>query len=225
MNRHLLIVIAIFAAINIILFIVSATQTAGSIIDFFAQFNANNIRTYVLSFGAFAPVIFILLQILQTVIAPIPGGILTIAGGLIWGTFLGALFSVIGAFIGANLCFQLSRHLGRPFVEKFAKKDDIEFVDFVFQKYGFWAIIILRLIPLMAFDVISYGAGLTKMDFRKYAAATLIGMVPSTLFYTYIGFTLADSNTLVVFVLTIAVLVVFFFMGTIKNFLMKRLPR
>jgi len=183
-------------------------------------FDAENVKTYVLSFGVAAPVIFILLHILQTVVAPIPGAILVIAGGLIWGAYLGTLLSVIGAFTGSLICFWLSRTLGRPFVEKFAKKEDLEFTDKFFQKYGIPAIILLRLIPLMAFDVISYGAGMTKMDFKKYATATLIGMIPSTLFYSYIGFTIGD-NSLIAIILAIAVLVVFFLMGTIRRLLLK----
>ena len=218
-NKHLIITALILLIINILIAALGSTTTT-DLFTVFTKFSPTNLKDYVLSFGASAPVVFILLHLLQTIIAPIPGMLLLIAGGLIWGTFWGGLLSIIGAFIGSLLCFLLSRYLGRPFVEKLAKKEDLEFTDEFFRKHGFLAIVILRLIPFMAFDVISYGAGLTKMDFRKYATATLIGMIPTTLLYSYIGFTAGD-NWLIAMALTILVLVVFFFMGTIKRLLLK----
>lgn len=178
----------------------------------------SEIKAYIGSFGIFAPIVFILLQILQAVVAPIPGAILVIAGGLIWGTILGGLLSIIGAFTGSVICFALSRILGRPFIEKIMRKEDIQFVDNFFQRYGFLAILVLRLIPLLPFDAISYCLGLTKVDIRKFATATLIGMIPGTFLYSYIGFALVEESALVFFAAVI-ILIIFISVGLLRKML------
>jgi len=220
-DKYLLLTIGVLIFLNLMLFGLASTNNLSIIGSIFSKFEVSTVKDYVLSFGILAPVIFILLQILQTVVAPIPGSILVIVGGLIWGTVLGGLLSVIGVFMGAVICFSIARALGRPFVEKFIKRKDLEFADQFFKKYGFPAIIILRLIPFMAFDVISYGAGLSKMDMKKYATATLLGMIPSTFFYSYLGFSFGESNQWIVIVLTVIVLIVFFSMGKFKKMLLK----
>jgi uncharacterized membrane protein YdjX (TVP38/TMEM64 family) len=214
-NRNLIIVAVILGLINVILFVLSST-TSTDIITLFTKFSSSSMRDYILSFGIWAPVIFILLHLLQTIIAPIPGFVLVIAGGLIWGTFGGGMLSLFGVFIGSILCFYISRYIGRPFVEKLVKEEDLEMTDTFFQKYGFLAIFVLRLIPLMAFDVVSYGAGLTKMDFKKYALATFVGMIPGSFLYSYIGFTVTE-DPLLFFALSAAVLISFFVMGIVAK--------
>ena len=80
--------------------------------------NPDKIRNYIKSFGIFAPLIFIGIVILQVLFAPIPGQVAGIAGGYIFGVYLGILYSMIGLIIGSFIVFYLARKFGRTFVEK-----------------------------------------------------------------------------------------------------------
>ena len=84
--------------------------------------NQEAIRNYVNSFGSFAPIIFIILQILQVVITPISHYAVSIAGGYIFGLWLGALYNFIGRVIGTIIAFYLARYIGKKIVEKVVNK-------------------------------------------------------------------------------------------------------
>ena len=154
----------------------------------FQTWTPQAIREFVHSFGAWAPVVFIVAQIMQAIIAPIPSEGITIAGGFIFGKWVGIIYSFIGEFIGAALCFMLARWFGRGVVEKIIKKADLEAADNFFEtKKGAWAIFIARLTPIISFDVVSYASGLTSMSFGNYMIATTLGMIPRIALLTWLG--------------------------------------
>lgn len=145
------------------------------------------IKQYVLSFGIYAPMIFILVYILRSVLF-FPASIFTIAGGLTFGPVWGTLYVVIGASLGAYLSFFLSRILGREAISKWIGNritgTKLE------QEVGFKTVLILRLIPLFPFDGVSYVSGFTDIPFWKYALATIIGIIPGTFAFIYLGHSL-----------------------------------
>lgn len=216
-NKVYIIIAVTIAVIFLAAFIALKSD---SVLNAIENFDIDSIRIYILSFGILAPIVFILLNVLHTVVPLIPGFIIVGVGGLIWGVYLGTLLSIIGVFSGSLICFFLAKEIGRPFVESLEKKEDREITDRFFQKYGFWAILALRLIPVMSFDIISYGAGLTKIDFKKYAAATLIGMIPGTMLYTYLGYKIVD-NLLLVGIISLVLLIMLLNLGLIKRLVMK----
>ena len=89
--------------------------------------------------------------------------------------------------LGAALCFFIARALGRPVVIKLLSESAINTSDRFFQRYGQHTVLIARLVPVISFDVISYGSGLTSMRFLGFAVATGIGQLPATLLYSYLG--------------------------------------
>ena len=89
--------------------------------------------------------------------------------------------------LGAALCFFIARLLGRPIVVKLLSESAVNASDRFFQRYGKHAVLIARLVPIISFDAISYGAGLTSMRFLWFVIATGVGQLPATLLYSYLG--------------------------------------
>lgn len=123
---------------------------------------------------------------LAVVISPIPGAPLTVAAGAVWGTIPAGVYSVIGGFAGGLIAYFIGRTLGRAAVQALTGK-----AVYFSKERGEWLlggiIFVTRLLPVLSFDLISYGAGLTGLSLPIYAIATLAGMIPSTLLLTYMG--------------------------------------
>lgn len=143
------------------------------------------IKTFVLGFGIYAPLMFILLFTLAPLIF-FPDGILALAGGLIFGFAWGSFYIVLGALCGGTLSFYLARLYGNKMREKLAHEKLINFQKSV-KKHGFIMILLLRLVPLVPFNIISYSAGFSTIRYRDFFFATLLGMSPGVLVYANIG--------------------------------------
>lgn len=165
-------------------------------------------RNYLLSFGAWAPLVSALLMVFQSVVAPLPAFVLTFTNGLLFGWAWGALLSWSSAMVGALVCFWIARSLGRPVVERLVGgSKSLEISDLFFTKYGNRTILITRLLPFVSFDIISYGAGLTPIKLRSFLIATGLGQLPATLAYSYLGQNLTGSIQVLFWVFTITLVV------------------
>jgi len=129
-----------------------------------------------------APLIFIGLYAGATALA-MPGSILTLAGGAIFGLFWGTVYSSIAANIGANLAFGVARLLGRDGIKRLAGKR-LDALDRATENYGFRGLLTLRLIPAVPFNALNFGSGLTAISWPTYAVATAVGIFPGTFVYT-----------------------------------------
>ena len=156
-----------------------------SIFDLFSDPQA--MREYIAAYGRLAPVISALLMIFQSVAAPLPAFLITFANGLLFGVWWGAALSWSSAMLGAALCFFIARYFGRPVVVKLVSEPALASSDRFFDRYGKHAVLIARLVPIISFDVISYGSGLTGMGFLGFWLATGIGQLPATILYSYLG--------------------------------------
>ena len=136
------------------------------------------------STGSLAPAVFVLLLVVQAVLAPLPAPALAAAGGYLFGTAEGFILTWLGALFGGVLCFVLSRILGRRFVERSTR---LKGLDRYVEEHGAIVVFIFRLIPLISFDVISYAAGLTSLSFWRFLGATALGMAPGTFVFVYLG--------------------------------------
>ena len=145
------------------------------------------LRDYIVSFGAWAPVASCFVLVLQALAAPVPSFLITFANGLAFGVFWGWVLSLFGHVLAAVVCFGLSRALGRVPVEVLVGKTGLESADRWFARWGVYAVFAGRLVPGIAFDAISYAAGLTRMRFRSFVAATALGILPQTFLYSYLG--------------------------------------
>jgi uncharacterized membrane protein YdjX (TVP38/TMEM64 family) len=100
----------------------------------------------------------------------------------------------VGANIGANAAFLLAKALGREGVERLGGKR-IEGLNRATVKHGFLGLLILRLVPLVPFNALNFGSGLTGLRWRDYAIATVIGILPGTLVYTFFADALIQGST------------------------------
>ena len=145
------------------------------------------LRDYILSFGAWAPIVSALLMILQALVAPLPAFVLSFANGLAFGTFWGGMLSLASASLAAVVSFWIARLLGRGPVEALVGRTHLGAADRWFLRWGAYAILAARLVPVVSFDIISYAAGLTRMGFWQFMLATVVGMAPATFIYSYLG--------------------------------------
>ena len=142
-----------------------------------------------------APAIFVALYATATALA-VPGTILTLGGGAIFGFWWGTLLNFTAANIGANAAFAIARALGRDGVRHLAGKDSgaLKKLDGVVKRHGFRGLLTLRLIPLVPFNALNFGSGLMPLRWRTYATATLIGILPGTAVYTFFADALLQGS-------------------------------
>jgi len=155
--------------------------------------STDEIHEWTESAGILGIAIFVVGYALLT-LTPMPKGVLSIAGGVAWGLWVGSLIVLIGALIGAALSFWLGRVLGRDAVEHFTG-GRVRAVDDMLQRHGLLSVIALRLIPILPFTLINYAAGLTAVRVRAYALGTVIGIIPGTLAYVAVGAYGAELNS------------------------------
>jgi uncharacterized membrane protein YdjX (TVP38/TMEM64 family) len=160
---------------------------ANRAISVLASGNIEAVRDYILSYGAWAPVISAALMVLQALLAFLPAFVLAFANGLAFGAFWGGLLSLSSATLAAAVSFGIAHALGRAPVEAILGKRSLGAADVWFARYGVYAVLIARLVPVVSFDVISYAAGLTRMSFSRFLLATIVGMAPVTFVYSFLG--------------------------------------
>ncbi len=205
--------IILIVAFLVYFFVPTANSKINQMIFYLSSMNLDMIKEYILSFGIWAPIISFLLMVLQSVIAPIPAFLITLSNAAIFGWVKGAILSWSSAMAGAVLCFYIARGLGRDAVEKLTSKFALKDIDGFFEKYGKHTILIARLLPFISFDLVSYAAGLTSMNFWSFFIATGIGQLPATIVYSYVGGMLTGeaqllmSGLLILFALSIAIYV------------------
>ncbi len=142
------------------------------------------IRGVVEDAGPLAPAVYALLLVVQAVAAPLPAPAVAFAGGYIFGTGWGFVLTWFGALLGGALSFALSRVFGRGFVARNAR---LKRLDRQVEEHGAVLIFVLRLIPLVSFDALSYAAGLTGISFRRFFVASALGSAPGTFVFVYLG--------------------------------------
>lgn len=142
--------------------------------------------TWVEGLGFWGPVVFVFGYALATV-AFIPGSLLTLAAGAIFGLAKGTLVVVFGATLGASSAFLIARYLARGAVERrLEDKPKFKSIDQAVAGQGLKIVFLLRLSPVFPFNLLNYGLGLTRVRFRDYLVACL-GMIPGTFLYVYYG--------------------------------------
>lgn len=136
--------------------------------------------------GVIAPVVFVAVYALATV-AFVPGSILTLAAGALFGLGAGTLYTLIAATCGASLAFLVSRYAARGFVERHVSTHPkFAAVDRAVAREGRRIVFLLRLSPLVPFNLLNYVLGITSVRFTDYVLACA-GMLPGTLLYVYYG--------------------------------------
>lgn len=154
-------------------------------------------------------VIYMILQILQVIVAIVPGGVIQILGGVLFGGFWGTILCIAGIFLGTVIVYLLVKNFGKPLVEAF-------FDDKIVSKFGFLqdskklelVIFILFLIPGIPKDLLTYIAPLTKIKMSNFLVLSTLARAPAIIMSTVFGSSLSDGNiiTAVVIFIIVAVL-------------------
>lgn len=170
-----------FVALLLILYFLTPVR------HYLSQDGFTQMEHWIRAQGFWAPLAFGLVYVVATVFA-LPGSVLTIGGGLIFGPLWGTVINWLSACTGAILSFLIARYLGRDAVEKILKgRGALRGLDDKIGNNGFYSVLVLRLVPLFPFNILNYGLGLTQVSFRHYMLATLLGMLPGTFVYTSLG--------------------------------------
>ena len=144
--------------------------------------------------GPWKPVGYIFFYAVACVFA-IPGSILTLGGGFLFGIGFGILYVSIGATLGATLAFLAGRYLLRTWVvNKLGHNLKFQALDEAVAREGWKIVLLVRLCPIFPFPVTNYGFGITRISLKEYVVASWIGMLPAMMVLVYIG-SLAGSLT------------------------------
>ncbi len=147
---------------------------------------APRFAVYVESLGSWGPIMFVIGYVIATV-ALVPGSLLTLAAGALFGITKGTAVAFLAATLGASLAFLLSRYVARAEVERRLGADRrFLAIDQAIRRQGRTIVLLLRLSPIFPFNLLNYALGLTQVRFLDFLIAS-IGMLPGTLLYVYYG--------------------------------------
>ncbi|MDT8340542.1 MAG: TVP38/TMEM64 family protein [Longimicrobiales bacterium] len=121
-------------------------------------------------------------------VAWVPGSLLTVSSGVLFGPVRGTAFTLVGATLGASFAFLIARHLARAAIERrLGANERLAAVDRAIAREGWKVVFLIRLSPVFPFNLLNYALGLTRVRFWHYVSASALGMIPGTFLYVYSG--------------------------------------
>lgn len=144
-------------------------------------YDRHQLKVVISSFGPYSPLVYILIQITQVVVAPIPGGAIEFLGGYLFGVKAGFFYSLVGLLFGSWIAFSLARIFEKLAVEKFVPSHTIKKFDYLIGHEGVIFSFLLFLIPGFPKDALCYILGLTPMHLGIFLFIATIGRIPGTL--------------------------------------------
>jgi len=141
-------------------------------------------------------VAFVAIYILATVLF-IPGSILTLGAGFVFGVLVGTLYVSIASTLGATAAFLVGRYFARDWIgKKVERNEKFKAIDQAVGREGWKIVLLTRLSPVFPFNLLNYAYGLTKVSLKAYLLTSWVGMIPGTVMYVYIGSLAGDLATL-----------------------------
>jgi len=179
--------------------------------------NPNMLKEVILSYGNFSILVFVLMQVLQVVAFFIPGEFIQIAGGYIFGTFLGGLISLMGISLGSIIVYFISNKYGKPFVEKLISKKEVKFFRKIL-KAGSKKLVVFMfyLIPGIPKDALAYICGVSNISFEDFFIYSTLGRIPGIFISSFFGQKIyaRDVTSLIAVGVTMSIL---FILGIFKG--------
>jgi uncharacterized membrane protein YdjX (TVP38/TMEM64 family) len=178
------------------------------IMDYYRLFSdRNQIRQFISSFGSSAPLIFMLIQILQVLLAPVPGEATGFIGGYLFGAVPGFIYSSIGLTLGSWLNFMVGRFLGERYVRKLIPAHQFEKIDGKIKRQGVIVLFIMFLFPGFPKDYLCLVLGLSTLPVKIFVLLAGIGRIPGTFVLSLQGAFLYEENYVLLGVLIGACLI------------------
>ena len=172
--------------------------------------SSEDVAGYVKALGWYGPLAFVLLIMLEVIIAPIPGSFIAIATGYAYGPLLGTIICYTGNILGTTMAFHLARHFGRNLVEKLIKKEKLALYDDFMQREGKLMFVFSFFLPILPPDIVSLIAGLSSIRFRTFIVFAAIGYLPYMLLLNYFGMRLFrygwNQNTILLSIIVAVVM-------------------
>jgi uncharacterized membrane protein YdjX (TVP38/TMEM64 family)/rhodanese-related sulfurtransferase len=175
-NRHWL---------RILLLLVLAAGIALAI-SYRNHFDAGALEAWIREAGILAPLLFILIYAIAAVLF-LPGTVVTLAGGALFGPVLGTLYNLTGATLGATLAFLIARYLASDWVMQKAGGRAKQLINGV-EEEGWRFVAFVRLVPLFPFNLLNYALGVTRLRLTHYIIASFVCMLPGAAAYTWLGY-------------------------------------
>ena len=170
--------------------------------------SVDKFRDYILSIGKLGPLAVILFQIFQSVVAPIPGEIVQVAGGYVYGVPLGTLYVTLGMLLGAIIAFFFARFMGGSFIESLLQKEKFQWMINIMDNRKFSIFLfVFFFVPGLPKDLLVYFAGLTPIKPLKFFAILLVGRFPWLLASVTIGANIYQKNYISTVVISVIALV------------------
>ena len=196
--KNILIILAIVAALVFI-----GVMWGQEIWAFFED--TERIKELIKSAGPLGPIVFVFLQAIQVIFAPIPGNVVGAVGGAAF-DWWGLPLAILGSAIGMAAVVAISRKFGRPLLEKLFKKEKIKKLDWILNhKAAGMVLFLIFLFPFMPDDIIGYLAGLTKIRFRNIILISIVGRLPVQIVSNFFGAKALDGNLWVIIIILIGI--------------------
>jgi uncharacterized membrane protein YdjX (TVP38/TMEM64 family) len=146
-----------------------------------------HIRSWVEGFGSLGPAVLIVLEMAQSVLAPIPGQAMDAASGYLFGPWLGTLYAMLGIGLGSLLSFSLAKRFGRPWLVRVINPQTMARLDDLARHGGALFFFLVWLFPFAPDDLACLAAGLTPMPLRQFLLLMVLGRLPGIVIATWIG--------------------------------------
>ena len=184
--------------------------------EFFSQFESiAHLENYIKSYGHLSGHIYIVFQILQVVICVIPGEVVQVAAGYLFGPFWGIIYALIGCFIGEAIAFLLARVLGQGFVRLFMSEEQfLKYHERLNSNRAYTLCFILYLIPGIPKDILCYVAGATEMGFLPFLVISMVARLPGLVGSIVMG-SLVDSGRYVLAIVILGIACILAVLGFI----------
>jgi uncharacterized membrane protein YdjX (TVP38/TMEM64 family) len=204
----------LLASVFLLILLTIVIGQSGAVQQVFSAASPDEAAAILREFGWWTPLVSVLLMVLQSVLAPLPGSLVAAANGAIYGIWKGTLLSWVGGMAGGLATYALGRWLDTAIAHRWKATRLQQRLVEVSSSRGFWIVLIARMTPIISLDFIGYLAGIARMPLLSYTLANAIGMIPGMLAYTAIGSELMQGRLLSWYTaLALLALIALFFIG------------
>lgn len=184
---------------------------------FYVLKDPEKLKAYVMSYGKYSLFVFIAIQVIQVIAFFIPGEIVQIAGGYIFGAGIGSIISLAGITGGSTFVYLIANKFGKPFVQKIVSENKFDFIEKVLAAGSKkFIIFLLYLIPGLPKDIFGYVCGVSDISLKDFALYSTIGRIPGIFISAYFGSQMFTGN-IHLLVLIAVIMSILFVVGMLKG--------
>lgn len=217
-EQRVIMAISLLAAMVILIAVLGFVGVLGPLFNGMWEvfLGREQLRNYVESWSSWAPVVFVSIQALQVVIAPIPGELTGAVGGFIFGTAPSVIYSTIGLTAGSVVAFLTARVIGLPLVKLAVSPSTLAKFHFLTERRGTVITFVLFAIPGFPKDILCYVLGISPMGLIPFSLVCSLGRLPGTVMLSVCGCAVYDedwTSLVAVIIVCLATFLVFFFVN------------